>query len=240
MNVSVVIRTNGPEQLFEIIRAIGVQRTQHTIVDVLIVDCGSNLDTEHLRLLEQVVLPTTISVVKYDRTIFSYGHSLNLGLKNAVGDIVVSITGHSVPVTPEWIERLLEPFQDQLVAGVCGAQISHRRSNFLERAYRTIWYNNRMTSPRVRAFNAANCAIRRDLWEVVPFDEDIDICEDRHWARQLRKKGFHIHFEINAPVYHSHYDEISGSLAYFWRMWRAMALALMSNKKQEFNNGVNA
>jgi len=43
---------------------------------------------------------------------FTFGRSLNRGLAAATCDLVVIASAHIYPVYPDWLERLLEPFQD--------------------------------------------------------------------------------------------------------------------------------
>ena len=53
-------------------------------------------------------------------------------------------------------------------------------------------------------FHNANSIIRRDLWEEIPFNENITNIEDRIWAQRMLHKGYKIIYEPEASVYHYH------------------------------------
>jgi glycosyltransferase involved in cell wall biosynthesis len=51
-------------------------------------------------------------------------------------------------------------------------------------------------------FHNANSMIRRSVWEVVPFDEDISGVEDRDWARRVIASGYCTAYEPLAAYHH--------------------------------------
>src|SRR5205807_3497611 len=53
-------------------------------------------------------------------------------------------------------------------------------------------------------FSNVNAAIRRELWERLPFVEDIIMSEDQDWSRRVLLEGFTIAYEPVAAVRHSH------------------------------------
>jgi GT2 family glycosyltransferase len=62
--------------------------------------------------------------------------------------------------------------------------------------------------PRVQVddpfFSNANAAIRRDVWERIPFREDLSGSEDHAWAAAAQSAGYRIVYEPRAEVRHSH------------------------------------
>ena len=53
-------------------------------------------------------------------------------------------------------------------------------------------------------FHNANSAIRRSIWEQIPFDEKVTNIEDRIWASKVLEKGFVNLYDPEASVYHYH------------------------------------
>ena len=54
-------------------------------------------------------------------------------------------------------------------------------------------------------------AIKREVWEKVKFNEDIEFAEDKDFALRVLKAGYKVVYEPKATVYHSHkYSIISG------------------------------
>jgi CMP-N-acetylneuraminic acid synthetase len=53
-------------------------------------------------------------------------------------------------------------------------------------------------------FHNANSAFKREMWEKIPFDEDVSNIEDRIWGERVISEGYKIIYEPNASVYHWH------------------------------------
>jgi rhamnosyltransferase len=50
----------------------------------------------------------------------------------------------------------------------------------------------------------ASSAIRRSVWDAMPFDESIQYSEDIDWTWRARQKGYEIRYVPDAIVMHSH------------------------------------
>jgi rhamnosyltransferase len=53
-------------------------------------------------------------------------------------------------------------------------------------------------------FSNVSSAIRRDVWQRVPFRADAVMSEDQYWAFDALEHGFELRYEPAAQVYHSH------------------------------------
>ena len=220
INTSVVVRTFGYERLDAVLGAVFAQEERvATLTDVTIVNAGASVD------VTPFVVANKSHVEIYDVSLadkdFSYGRALNVGIERARGDVVALLSGHSIPASERWLDALVLPFKDEAVAGVCGSQIPYDGSNVLETYYRRVWYHS--VFARVSfVFNASNAAVRRSDWMALRFDENIASCEDRHWARSMRRRGRPIPFALDAAVYHSHICGMGESLKYFAALWGDM------------------
>ncbi len=168
---------------------------------VVVVDSGS---TDGTQAIVESFPTTLIQIAPED---FTYGYALNLGVANVDAEIVATLSAHSLPVGPEWLRNLVQPFSRARVAGVYGRQLPRPNATLFERM------GMRLTvvlsdSPRLLdrrpLFSNANGAFRRSLWLEHPFDERIRGAEDIAWVRTMQEGGYLIAYEPSAVVYHSH------------------------------------
>ena len=54
-------------------------------------------------------------------------------------------------------------------------------------------------------FSDVNSALRRSVWEKIPYPEDLKMFEDLAIAKQILDGGWKIVYEPEAPVFHSHH-----------------------------------
>ncbi len=200
-NASVVIRAKNEARFIgETLSAI-FQPAALQPVRVVVVDSGSTDGTV------EIVKQFPVTLVQIRPQDFTYGYALNLGVAEAGGDAVASLSAHSLPADEHWLRTLIEPFSNPRVAGVYGRQLPRENATFFE------LLGMRMTGllsekPRLLErhplFSNANGAFRRSLWIEHPFDEDVRGAEDIAWARTMQERGYLIAYEPGGAAYHSH------------------------------------
>ena len=198
--VSVVIRAkNESRYIGETLAAIRGQ--QYRDYEIVVVDSGS-VD----RTLE-IAGQYGARVVSIDPREFTYGRALNLGINHSQGDLLVSLSAHATPEGDRWLGSLVSGFSRHGVAGVYGRHIPRENVSFFELLGMKL-SGITDSEPKIHQgnprFSNANGAIRRDVWEMVPFNEELPGAEDIYWARQVQRLGYLIAFEPRAAVYHSH------------------------------------
>ncbi len=198
--VSVVIRAkNEARYIGETLAAVQGQRYRD--FEVIVVDSGSTDQTA------EIAAQHGVEVIPIDPQEFTYGRALNLGVARARGELLVSLSAHATPESDQWLGSLVSGFHHPGVAGVYGRHIPRDNASFFELLGMRL---SGVTSkePRYQVssarFSNANGAFRRDLWELVPFDEALPGAEDIYWARQMQRLGYMIVFQPRAAVYHSH------------------------------------
>lgn len=169
---------------------------------VVVVDSGSTDGTQDIVRS----FPTTMLQIRPEA--FTYGYALNLGVAAADGDVIATLSAHSLPASSDWLANLVAPFVGQpRVAAVYGRQLPRPNATVFE------LLGMRMTGllsdkPRLLdkrpLFSNANGAFRRALWLDHPFDEQIKGAEDIAWARTMQERRYLIAYEPTATVYHSH------------------------------------
>ena len=196
---SVIIRTfNEAKHLPRLFAALKEQKYRD--FEIIVVDSGSYDATCDIarRHADHV-----LDIHQHD---FTFGYSLNEGIRRAAGRYMAIISAHCVPVDSEWLGRLVAPLREERMAMVYGRQAGEATSKlgeFLD--FRRTFGDSRevLTPPNFFA-NNANSAVRRDLWERQNFDETLPGLEDIAWAQQHMKQGYGVFYEPEAVVYHVH------------------------------------
>jgi rhamnosyltransferase len=198
MNCSIVIRAfNESKHLGRLLEGIRHQTIQD--VEIILVDSGSTDATV------SIADSFGARVVHIRPTEFTFGRSLNLGVRAATRELVVIASAHVYPVYPDWLECLLRPFKDDKVALVYGKQRGGPGSRFSEHQIFRQWFPEADVPRQLTPFcNNANAAIRRSLWERQAYDEGLTGLEDLAWSAWAQAQGYHITYAAQAEIVHVH------------------------------------
>jgi glycosyltransferase involved in cell wall biosynthesis len=201
---SIVIRAYNEEK--HIGRLLtGIMQQTIKDVEIILVDSGSTDRT--LAIASQY--PVRILHIQPEE--FTFGRSLNRGISAAKGDLIVIASAHVYPVYPDWLARLLEPFEDPKVAVTYGKQRGPESSKFSEQQLFHRWYPDHSDPRQAHPFcNNANAAIRRSLWERRPYDETLSGLEDLDWAVWAMDQGYAVAYVAEAEMIHVHNETPRG------------------------------
>ena len=216
MNCSIVIRAyNEDKHIARLLEGIKQQTVQD--VDVILVDSGSTDST--VAIAESY----GARVVHIRPEEFTFGRSLNYGIKAAKREFVVIASAHVYPVYPDWLETLLRPFQDDSIALIYGKQRGPDFAKFSEQQIFHQWYPDLSKPKQETAFcNNANAAIRKSLWEKNNYDETLTGLEDLAWAKWAKEQGHAIAYVAEAEIIHVHNETPRG----VYNRYRREAMAL--------------
>ncbi len=199
---SIIIRCyNEREHIGKLLHGISQQTISD--IEIILVDSGSTDGT--LEVARQYGVD---EIVYIDPEEFSFGRSLNYGCEAASGRYCVIASAHVYPTRDDWLESLLTPFQndehDEL-ALVYGKQRGNDVTTFSENQIFKQWFPEEDIHHQTHPFsNNANAAIRRDLWEEYPYDEQLTGLEDVDWGKRLQDAGYEISYSADAEVIHVH------------------------------------
>tara|TARA_B100001057_G_scaffold479546_1_gene551317 strand:- start:331 stop:1701 length:1371 start_codon:yes stop_codon:yes gene_type:complete len=194
--VSIIIRTKNEERWIDLCLKKIFEQTYKNF-EVVIVDNNSN-DKTVLRAKKYPV-----KIVKVND--FFPGKAINLGIRKSKGKIIVCLSAHCIPVSNDWLKKLIFDLKNRKVAGVYGMQkpLSFS-SDFDKRDLLNLFGQDKKVQKKDTFFHNANSAFRREVWKKFLFDEKTKHIEDRIWAHKVIQKGYKIIYEPKASVYHWH------------------------------------
>lgn len=218
--VSIIIRAlNEAAHLPRLLDGVRKQTVQPD--EVILVDSGSTDGT--VEIAEQAGL--TISHIRPGD--FTFGRALNQGCDLAKGEVLVFVSAHVYPTNSRWLERLIAPFADEEVASVYGRQTGDERTSFSEQRLFETWFPEKSEPRQTHPFcNNANCAIRKQSWEDVQYDESLPGLEDIAWATEIQSLGGALAYAADAAVVHVHEESFKQTL----NRYRREALAHRSQR----------
>jgi glycosyltransferase involved in cell wall biosynthesis len=214
---SIIIRCyNEEKHIGKLFAGISQQTIKN--IELILVDSGSTDSTLNIASKYQT------NLVYISPEEFSFGRALNYGCKAAKGKYLVFISAHCWPIYDDWLEHLLEPFQDEKVGLVYGKQRGNEQTKFSEEQIFISWFPENSDYDQTHPFcNNANCTIRKELWNKIPYDEDLTGLEDLDWAQKaITEHKYKIVYSSSAPIIHVH-EETTKSIL---NRYRREAIAL--------------
>lgn len=198
MTVSIVIRTYNEEKFLSKLLGGIVQQSLNPY-EIIVVDSGST--DSSLRIARDF----DCKIAQIEKENFSFGRSLNLGCQIAEGDIFVFVSAHCIPKDENWLKELVRPFEDEKTALSYGRQIGNELSKFSEHQVFKKYFPDTVDKAQGGFFcNNANSAIRRELWKLRKFNEELTGLEDMDWAKHYFRSGHKIVYCPKSIIYHIH------------------------------------
>ena len=195
---SIVIRAYNEEKHLEKLLS-GIQLQTYPTVEVILVDSGSSDKTL------EIAGKYPVTVVPITSSEFTFGRSLNRGIAAASGDLLVIISAHCYPVYPDWLDKLLGPFDDDQVAVCYGKQRGGESNHFSEHQFFRTYFPDVSQPDQGQPYtHNANAAIRKSFWDIHPYDEGLTGLEDLAWSSWAKEEGYKIAYVAEAEIIHVH------------------------------------
>ena len=194
---SIIVRTKNEERWIKhCLKMVHAQSLND--LEIILVDNQSQDATVEIAQREGV--DSTVNVGK-----FLPGDALNQGITASSGEYIVCLSAHCIPRDGNWLQALIDGFEDERVAGVYGRQIPVSFSSDNDKRDLLLTFGlDRRVQIKDHFFHNANSAIRRDIWERHPFDGEVTNIEDRLWAKDVISQGYCLVYEPEAAVHHYH------------------------------------
>jgi len=196
--LSVVVRAyNEGKHIGRLLEGIKQQTLDER--EVILVDSGSTDDTV---IIAESYNAKTVHITPEE---FTFGRSLNYGVRAASGEFIVNVSAHCYPVYPDWLEQLIKPFADENLAVSYGKQRGGSTNQYSEHQFFRQYFPD-ISQPRQGHpySHNANAAIRRSLWVQHPYNEQLTGLEDLAWSSWAMEQGYGIAYTAEAEIIHLH------------------------------------
>jgi rhamnosyltransferase len=164
-----------------------------------------------------------VRLIRIPPTEFNHGETRNFAVRKSHSNsqYIIFLSQDACPANERWLHTLIQPLvNDELVAGVFSRHLPRPgTSPSLIRQLTTVWQsggNERIVKEMPRSeveytankfyyvyFSNTSSAIRRTVWEQIPF-RFLAFAEDADWADRVLHAGFRLVFEPSSTVLHSH------------------------------------
>jgi rhamnosyltransferase len=212
----VILTKNAEAYLPETLEAIFHQKVDYGF-EVIAVDSGSKD-----RSLE-ILASYPVRVMCIPPETFNHGGTRNLGAQEADPEskYIVFLSQDAAPYDENWLGSLLAPFEENpQVAGVFSRHLPRPGSSAATVRQLTVLTQTGGQLRLVKKmpasleeyeaekffyifFSNTSSAVRKVVWEKMPFDQ-VDFAEDAVWADRVLRGGYTIVFEPSSMVLHSH------------------------------------
>lgn len=191
---SVIVRTK--DSGLTLGRTLELVRAQTVPAEIVVVDSGSRDRTL------SIAHALADRVVEIPAERFSFGRALNVGAAAADAPIHFALSSHVTPPDERWIERSLAQYTRADVAGTSGAPTLPASSQPLTMTFHQT-LDDALAAPYWGFSNTAS-SWRAAVWQQLPFDEDLQACEDKEWALRALTAGWTIAVDPGLRVTDAH------------------------------------
>ncbi|MBL4770445.1 MAG: glycosyltransferase, partial [Planctomycetes bacterium] len=188
--------------------------------DFYAIDSGSTDGTWEFLQQQKAKASVPFELERIHSVEFDHGDTRNLMASRTRGDLLVFLTQDAIPAGPDWLQTLVNNFEDEGVGAAYCRNVprpdAQRATKILsagdpgyavERTVQVAPPAGTELSPDEQRllynFNDVASAVRRDLWIRHPFPRT-NFGEDVLMARALIEGGFKIIYDAEATVEHSH------------------------------------
>ena len=232
--ISIVIRTyNEKKHIKSVLDSLFTQEYKN--FEVIIVDSGSNDGTKEI--FEQF----PVKVVNIKKEDFNYSYASNIGVEHASGDIICFLSGHSVPVSNNYLELTNSIFQNERVGACYGEVIALPDGSFTEKSFNYIGMLKSKLKLKGKEsgvilekkihpgiFSCSNASARKDLLIKFPFQVELGKGgEDVEGAFRIIEEGYVIAKVPELLVQHSHGKNFIAFLQEY-KGWKTMYADVIS------------
>lgn len=178
--ISVVIRNKNEDEALAFLLKNLTERYKEDIEEIIVID---NLSTDTSEAVTKKYGARFVTIKN-----FSFGGSANLCAKEAKHPIIVIFSAHSYPVSHDFFKLIKEKFKaNNKLAGLRCLHNSNDYKNYINNIPAT-------KDPNKSGLIFAGSAFSRNVWEKIPFKEDVATFEDKEWTTRVLKAGYHIDF----------------------------------------------
>lgn len=196
--ISVVIRNKNQDVALEFLLSNLTRRYGNDIAEIIVLD---NLSVDKSEAITKKY-GARFETIK----VFSYGGSANLGAELAKNPVIVIFSAHSFPVSPDFFSVIKAKFNEN--PNLAGLRCLHASNDYKN----YILGIDALQDPNKSGLIFSGSAFNREVWEKIPFNENVPTFEDKDWTKRVLKAGYDIEF---APVVFSYNITRNAAQEYF-------------------------
>ena len=224
-SISIIIPTfNGASRIGYCLNSLAGQTAGHNAeIEILVVDDGSTDD-----IAEAIALYPAVRLIRQKNA--GPATARNRGAREANGEIILFTDDDCIPM-PDWLDAMLEPFQQPDVVGVKGVYRTRQKSltaRFVQIEYEDK-YRLMRNLPSIDFIDTYSAGFVRDRFlEMQGYDTSFPVAcaEDIELSYRMSARGWKMKFTPAAVVFHTHPDTLSRYLKkkYKFAFWRVLAV----------------
>ncbi len=185
--ISVIIRNKNEANYLSKLLKILTKHYSEDIGEIIVVD--NNSTDNSLEIIKE----NKCKLLHIDK--FTYGKAINLGIEASSYKYCVLLSSHSLPIGNDFFINIIKSFKSfNDAAGFRFCRNKTDLDNF---------YNSKSAKYDANKVGllASGCAIRKDVWEKIKFDEKLLAAEDKDWTLKILKLGMDIYLIPSFYIY---------------------------------------
>lgn len=226
-SVSVIMRSyNEGWALKETLPALKAQ--VRTPWELIVVDSGSTDGSQDLIKAANPAHFVQIAPADYNPS-----KVINHGMRLARAELCVFLNADATPQGSGWLGPLADALLDPKVAACFGRQIPRPDCAAVFACdYERCFGPNRESARWDHFFSMVSSGLRKDVWSIRGFREDLQYAEDDEYTRWCRAQGYRVEYRPDSVVMHSHNYTLEQSYRRAFGDARAMGKAATSDPRQ--------
>jgi GT2 family glycosyltransferase len=182
--------------------------------EIVMVDGGSTDGTVEAVRAQIPTCPAPVELLATAGCNISEGR--NTAIRNARHDLI-AITDMGCTIAPDWLEKILAPFDDDPSVEVVGGYYEATGDAPLQKCFADLLYKPHLSKKSFLP-SSRSLALKRHVWEAVGgYPEAMTVAEDTEFDLRIRRMGFHEIFAPDAKVYWNVKTRYRG---YFYQYFR--------------------
>ena len=130
---------------------------------------------------------------------------MNHGMRLAQSERVLFLNADATPQGPNWLRPLAEALLDEKVAACFSRQIPRPDCEAVFACdYDRCFGPQRESAKWDHFFSMVSSGLRKDVWALRGFREDLQYAEDDEYTRWCKARGYEIHYVPDSVAMHSH------------------------------------